>query len=180
MMNGREVTRLLVLFTAALALAEEGIKDGADVWIKGYKVTLVCPLDNTDGVTWEKDKITVSNKSNYEIENYTQNKDGLYSCMNNKKTHTYYFYTSLHVCKGCVELDVTLAMGIMFGDVLITLGVILMVYLCAKRKAAPASAPPQRAQRRQPSSAPPSEPAYQALNPGTRGKDVYSDVKRKK
>ncbi|XP_072546918.1 T-cell surface glycoprotein CD3 epsilon chain-like [Salminus brasiliensis] len=173
MMRRRGVTWLLVLLTLAVAIAEDNGKPA--LWIKGTTVTLQC--SGSGKWTWKKDGKAINDStSDLIINKYTDQDNGLYTCSDDKD---YYIYTNLKVCEGCVELDVTLAMGIVFGDVLITLGVILMVYLCAKRKAAPASAPPQRAPRRQPNTAQPSDSTYQELNPETIAKDVYSDVKRK-
>ncbi|KAL7849435.1 hypothetical protein SRHO_G00210580 [Serrasalmus rhombeus] len=82
------------------------------------------------------------------------------------------------VCVDCVDLDMGWATAIVIGDILVTLGVILIVYLCAKKKAGPA--PRQRATPgRQAGAPPPPNPDYQVLNPATRSRDVYAEAVRK-
>uniref|UniRef100_A0A8B9JFE0 DNAX-activation protein 10 n=1 Tax=Astyanax mexicanus TaxID=7994 RepID=A0A8B9JFE0_ASTMX len=62
------------------------------------------------------------------------------------------------MCKGCVEMNKGLVIAAMFGDILFTLGVILVIYACAKKKNS--SPAPQRGNRL-PSAPPPPEPDYQ-------------------
>ncbi|XP_049322966.1 T-cell surface glycoprotein CD3 epsilon chain [Astyanax mexicanus] len=166
-MNGCELTCLFVLIAFPLAVANPG-----NIEISGTKVTLTSPEKGT----WYKGNEELGNEFTYTINNYTEGDNGLYECKEGNRS--YYFYTRLYVCEGCMEMKTVVAWGIVLGDVMVTLGVILIVYLCASKNT---SAPPQRAQRRQltPGTAQTSDTTYQELTPGTRNADVYSDVKRK-
>ncbi|XP_066535680.1 T-cell surface glycoprotein CD3 epsilon chain-like [Hoplias malabaricus] len=151
--------------------------DESHLVIDGTTVTLRCP--GGAGSMWYKnDKIVNTDAVNetYTLTDYSEKNDGLYKCSANKKD--YYFYTKLKVCKGCVELDASLAMGIIVGDIALTIIVAAGVYLCAKKKSP--SSPPQRATHGRQTSAPqPPEPDYQPLNPNTRSNDVYARANRK-
>ncbi|XP_037738353.1 T-cell surface glycoprotein CD3 epsilon chain isoform X2 [Chelonia mydas] len=102
------------------------------VVISKTKVTLTCPLD--EGVTWKKEgqdlKIT---DSIYEIEEYESSKnDGEYTCGatgNPLKLHL-----KAKVCESCEELDVLTVAGVIIADLLITLGVLILVYYFSKNR----------------------------------------------
>uniref|UniRef100_A0A8B9JFH1 CD3 gamma/delta subunit Ig-like domain-containing protein n=1 Tax=Astyanax mexicanus TaxID=7994 RepID=A0A8B9JFH1_ASTMX len=166
-MNGCELTCLFVLIAFPLAVANT-----ENIEIHGTTVILTCPENGT----WYKGNEVLGNESTYTINKYTEDHNDLYECKAGGRS--YYFYTRLYVCERCMEMNTVVAWGIVLGDVMVTLGVILIVYICASKNT---SAPPQRAQRRQltPGTAQTSDPTYQELTPGTRNADVYSDVKRK-
>lgn len=171
-MNGCELTCLFVLIAFPLAVANTD-KKTENIEIYGTTVILKCPETGT----WYKGNQPIPhNQSTHTINIYTDDDNDLYKCKGSNRS--YYFYTRLHVCKGCMEMDAVVAWGVVLGDVIVTLGVILIVYTCASKNT---SAPPQRAQRRQltPGTAQPSDSTYQELTQGTRSTDVYSDVKRK-
>ncbi|XP_072547503.1 T-cell surface glycoprotein CD3 epsilon chain-like [Salminus brasiliensis] len=167
-MKGSEVICLLVLFAVASTTENIGFLDHIDyVSISDTAVTLLCPME--DG------KVDPNNLNNTEFTSYTDQNNGLHFC--NRGSEKFYFYTKLKVCKGCVEMGTGLVLTMMIGDILLTAGVILIVYVCAKRKAAPA--PPQRAANPRQANAPlPPNPDYQRLNPATRSKDIYAEAKR--
>ncbi|KAL6471992.1 hypothetical protein MHYP_G00206420 [Metynnis hypsauchen] len=174
-MNGRELTCLLLLFAVAVH-ADDSSFDTSNLYIDGTTVTLTCPGESPK---WTKDGKTPDGEPTENalmISNYKDTHNGLYNCTTGDKT--YYFYTKLKVCEGCVDLDMGWATMIVIGDILVTLGVILIVYLCAKKKAGPA--PRQRATPgRQAGAPPPPNPDYQVLNPATRSRDVYAEAVRK-
>ncbi|XP_062872601.1 T-cell surface glycoprotein CD3 epsilon chain-like, partial [Trichomycterus rosablanca] len=105
---------------------------------------------------------------------YEDQRNGLYHCSYDGTKH--YFYIKATVCENCYDLDKTLATGVMIGDVIFTLGVVLIVYLCAQNKAGKAA--PQRAKQARSQGKGPAvpEPDYQPLNPGTRSNDVYASA----
>ncbi|KAI1893268.1 hypothetical protein AGOR_G00121960 [Albula goreensis] len=85
-----------------------------------------------------------------------------------------YFYVLGKVCENCYELDATLLIGIIVGDLMVTGGIIIFIYNCAQRKAG-ASPPPSAAGRSTNRNAP-SVPDrdYEALNLGTRDNSTYA------
>ncbi|KAI4879547.1 hypothetical protein NFI96_030824 [Prochilodus magdalenae] len=185
-MNIWQVICLLLLFTDKLTV------DGADqppefdntteyVTYKDTTVELECPgLDpeNLLPVTWVKNTEELPEKTNtLVIKDYQDKDNDLYYCTRDKKFKMY-FYTKIKVCNGCIEMDMTWTALLMFGDIFITLGVIILVYMCSKKKTG--SAPPQRgAKGPQARAPPPPEPDYQRLNQATRSKDLYAEAKRK-
>ncbi|XP_076833287.1 T-cell surface glycoprotein CD3 epsilon chain-like [Brachyhypopomus gauderio] len=147
------------------------------VYVSGTTVTLQCPFEPT---SWKiLDKTEDKKNQTYTIENYNEENDGQYSCKQIQDTILeYYFFTKVKVCENCVELDTSLASGIIIGDMLLTLGVSLIVYLYARMKSGPAA--PQRAAHIRQTGAPtPPDPDYQMLNPATRSTDVYADARKK-
>ncbi|KAL7825369.1 hypothetical protein AOLI_G00325760 [Acnodon oligacanthus] len=173
-MNGRALTCLLGLFAVAVH-ADDGPLGTSHLSIDGTTVTLTCPGEPTK---WEKDRKALEKETEKAliISNYKNEDNGFYQCTT--ATNQYYFYTQLKVCKDCMDLEAGWATAIVIGDILVTLGVILIVYLCAKKKAGPA--PHQRATPgRQAGAPPPPNPDYQVLNPATRNRDVYAEAVRK-
>ncbi|XP_017564929.2 T-cell surface glycoprotein CD3 epsilon chain [Pygocentrus nattereri] len=177
-MNRRELISLFVLFAGLTLTTADGDEvnkhETSNLYIDGTTVTLFCPEEPTK---WKKDGADlVGTDKNLTISNYKDENNGFYQCGTEK--NKYYFYTKLKVCVDCVDLDMGWATAIVIGDILVTLGVILIVYLCAKKKAGPA--PRQRATPgRQAGAPPPPNPDYQVLNPATRSRDVYAEAVRK-
>ncbi|KAI4897703.1 hypothetical protein NFI96_012940 [Prochilodus magdalenae] len=182
-MSGREVISLILLFAVARVNSDDPKPFDKDknVEIDGTTVTLICPEDSAK---WEKEgKEAEGEKTENKlvINKYTDKNNGLYHCVNSDSTvskQKYYFYTKLKVCEGCVEMDMSYSLGIVIGDIMITVGVVILIYMCAKKKAGPA--PHQRAAHsRQTGAPPPPEPDYQSLNQATRSRDVYAEARRK-
>ncbi|XP_051536065.1 T-cell surface glycoprotein CD3 epsilon chain [Myxocyprinus asiaticus] len=95
---------------------------------------------------------------------------GLYTCKSGStKIH---FYLKAKVCENCHELSGLMATGVIFSDLLLTAGVILIVYVCAQKNTSNTN---QRAPNQRSRDAPqPPNPDYARLNPKTVSKDVYA------
>ncbi|KAM9453922.1 T-cell surface glycoprotein CD3 epsilon chain-like [Salvelinus alpinus] len=78
------------------------------------------------------------------------------------------------VCENCVELDATLVTGVIVGDLLVTGGVIFIVYSWAQKKSGPAA--PQKPTYRSAGRGPPVVPSpdYEPLSVATRSRDIYA------
>ncbi|KAF7699702.1 T-cell surface glycoprotein CD3 epsilon chain-like [Silurus meridionalis] len=177
-MNGRQVGYVFFFFAVAITIAAA---QNGYVSFSGTTVTLTCNIGDTDdGYEWFKDKTFQPNKtdSSLVLDDYNDKSNGMYSCKYGEKTH--YFYIHAKVCEGCYDMNMILAFGIIFGDVLFTLGIVLLIYFCCKNKeaAAPQRAAKQR-QARGPGRGPPvPEADYQPLNPATRSNDIYAQAHR--
>ncbi|XP_041090769.1 T-cell surface glycoprotein CD3 epsilon chain-like isoform X7 [Polyodon spathula] len=81
------------------------------------------------------------------------------------------------VCEGCVEVEVVQVIGIIFADLLVTVGVAILVYYWAQnRKGATAMAPAARPGRQ--NRAPPvPSPDYEPIRTGNR--EVYSGLNKR-
>lgn len=150
---------------------------------KGYvsfwrtKVTMTCP-----GIGEWFDGTTKMDKNSQNIEeNYDESKKRVYHCeyqydpqVGPEKTATYQFYFKGKVCKDCYELNPTLVAGAIIGDLLVTGGVILIVYLRARKKSGPAA--PQKPTSRSAGRGPPVVPSpdYEPLSLATRSRDIYA------
>lgn len=168
---------VLIFLLAGFAATTAQMHSTESVLIYGTTVELKCP-EGDEEITWqEKDKSpTEGQDATYIINGYTDEKDGLYTCESKILNKRYKFYIKAVVCENCYELDMTLAIGVIIGDVLVTLGVVLIVYLCARQKSD--TIPPQRATRQQARGPPVPNPDYQELNPATRSNDIYSHAHR--
>ncbi|KAA0701620.1 hypothetical protein E1301_Tti024183 [Triplophysa tibetana] len=155
---------MLLLLTVAAEVHSEG-EDLAPVEIGDAFVLLVCPL-KSDSVKWVHGtkEITGNQSSTYKIMAEDGTAKGFYSCESNKKKH--YFFIKARVCENCFELSGLTAAGVIFGDLLFTGGVILIVYIWTQRKKDPVSNAPR-----------PPNPDYEALNPKTQNRDVYAGIK---
>ncbi|KTF93555.1 hypothetical protein cypCar_00032934 [Cyprinus carpio] len=81
------------------------------------------------------------------------------------------------VCENCYELSGLTGWGIMFGDVLITGGVIIIIYFCAARNS---DGPPKKASNPRSVNPPrPPNPDYAALDPKMRsGNALYAGLNK--
>ncbi|XP_060744696.1 T-cell surface glycoprotein CD3 epsilon chain-like isoform X2 [Tachysurus vachellii] len=188
-MNQHRVSYVFFFFAIATTVVA-----GQSVSIKDRTVTLTCPVKEEENqenqenqeevIEW---KIVNSDKKveetrYYAISDYNDKKDGLYSCNVKGKKNTHYFYIKAKVCDGCVDLDMNLALVVVFADVLFTLMVVFTVYYCTKKSAGTAGPqrPTQARQVRGPTRGPPPpDPDYQPLNQNTRSADVYATAHRR-
>ncbi|XP_007229632.3 T-cell surface glycoprotein CD3 epsilon chain-like [Astyanax mexicanus] len=184
-MKGSEVkTWLLLLLAVAQTTTadypedtESGFQTGKEyVTFRDLDVILTCPESDSTEITWGPKNI-VGDGTEGIIEDYTED-ESLYYCQKKGDTVKHFFYVKAKVCKGCVEMNKGLVIAAMFGDILFTLGVILVIYACAKKKNS-SPAPQRAAHSRQPSAPPPPEPDYQSLNQATRSRDIYAEAGRR-
>uniref|UniRef100_A0A4W5M8Z0 CD3 gamma/delta subunit Ig-like domain-containing protein n=1 Tax=Hucho hucho TaxID=62062 RepID=A0A4W5M8Z0_9TELE len=92
----------------------------------------------------------------------------------NSSTEIYQFHIKRKVCENGFELDVILVTGIIVGDLLLTGGVILIVYSWAQKKSRCAA--PQKPTSRSAGHGPPVVPSpdYEPLSVATRSRDTYA------
>ncbi|XP_062450558.1 T-cell surface glycoprotein CD3 epsilon chain isoform X2 [Rhea pennata] len=103
--------------------------EGFLVEISGTTVTITCPL--TDGnIRWESPTIKpADNERKYVIEDYDSSPVNV-SCSSGAQKHR--MYLNARVCTNCEELDTLAVTGIVIADLLITLGVLILVYYFSK------------------------------------------------
>ncbi|XP_057207851.1 T-cell surface glycoprotein CD3 epsilon chain-like [Triplophysa rosa] len=160
----------LFLTVAAPVHSEPGdqseVEDVAQVEFRETSVVLTCPHNPSDEVKWLHGNEEIKDYKNniYEIQAPEGTATGFYTCQKNEKKH--YFFIKARVCKNCHELSGSMAGGVIFADLLLTGGVILIVYFCTQRKKDPVSNAPR-----------PPNPDYEALNPKTQSRDVYAGIK---
>uniref|UniRef100_A0A8C6YP62 CD3e molecule n=1 Tax=Nothoprocta perdicaria TaxID=30464 RepID=A0A8C6YP62_NOTPE len=99
------------------------------VEISGTTVTITCPA--TDGnIVWQPAITKPSdNDRKYIIEDYDSSPRNLTCSSGDKK---YNMYLNARVCTNCEELDALAVSGIVIADLLITLGVLILVYYFSK------------------------------------------------
>nr|XP_033775177.1 T-cell surface glycoprotein CD3 epsilon chain isoform X2 [Geotrypetes seraphini] len=115
-----------------------------DVSISGTSVILTCPLGSD---TNKPNKITLKHKNSifdhkeekpFTLQNFDESNNGLYECTvsyeGNVPPLKAKLYLKAKVCELCVEMETWTVIGILVADLLITLGVILVVYYCSKSK----------------------------------------------
>ncbi|XP_071395007.1 T-cell surface glycoprotein CD3 epsilon chain-like [Centroberyx affinis] len=169
---------------AGLLLLITTVKGDADVSFWRTKFTMTCPGQGD----WYKDgtEIAVAEDSKTWTSDYNDDNRGLYRCQYPPEsdeamtTKKYYFYVKGKVCKNCLELDGVVILVAVVVDVVVTGGVILLVYRWAKRRnpARPAhttKAPANVAGRAGPAA---SSSAYEELSAHTRSRETYSTVNR--
>ncbi|NWQ81410.1 CD3E protein, partial [Columbina picui] len=108
------------------------------VEISGTTVTITCPSTEESNVVWE---ITGTKASSGErkhvIENHNSSPTNV-SCSSGAKKHE--MYLNVRVCANCQELDALAVTGIITADLLITSGVLILVYYFSKdRKGRPSA-----------------------------------------
>ncbi|NXX16767.1 CD3E protein, partial [Podargus strigoides] len=143
------------------------------VEISGTTVTITCPL--TEGsITWD---ITgtkpSSSEQKYVIENHDSSPANV-SCSSHEKK--YEMYLKARVCTNCEELDALAVTGIITADLLITLGVLILVYYFSKDRKGKASASTGSRPRGQKTQRPPPvpNPDYEPIRKGQR--EVYAGL----
>lgn len=137
-----------------LLLIMTSVEGGGDVSFWRTTVTLTCP----DKGDWYDNTIKMNEEESKEIKmDYDESKKNVYQ-----------------LCKDCYELNPTVVAGAIIGDLLVTGGVILIVYLRARKKSGPAA--PQKPTSRSAGRGPPVVPSpdYEPLSVATRSSDIYA------
>ncbi|NXG39026.1 CD3E protein, partial [Dromaius novaehollandiae] len=143
------------------------------VEISGTTVTITCPITESN-IVW---KSTLSkpddNVRKYVIENYDSSPVNV-SCSSGDQKHS--MYLNARVCTNCEELDTLAVMGIITADLLITLGVLILVYYFSKDRKGKASAGAGSRPRGQKMQRPPPvpNPDYEPIRKGQR--EVYAGL----
>ncbi|XP_072557623.1 T-cell surface glycoprotein CD3 epsilon chain-like [Paramormyrops kingsleyae] len=158
---------VFLFFTLWLTVMAETGEHG-DVFFWKDNVTLTCP----DDYSWENKPDWVSPAHSLK---YTADLKKIHACIKSDTKERYYFYIKGYVCSDCYELDGTLVIGFIIGDLLVTGGVVILIYYWAQKKSgsSPASAVARSGPRGgQRGPAVPNRD-YEVLNPRTRD-DAYA------
>ncbi|NXI59498.1 CD3E protein, partial [Chloroceryle aenea] len=106
------------------------------VEISGTTVTITCPVSESS-LTWTFSGTGVSGHDKYTLENYDSS-PGNVTC--SSPSQKYHMYLNARVCENCQELDAWAVTGIVAADLLITSGVLILVYYFSKARKGRASA----------------------------------------
>ncbi|NXP14444.1 CD3E protein, partial [Thinocorus orbignyianus] len=141
------------------------------VEISGTTVTITCPL--TEGnIVWEPAATNPESNEKYVIENHNSSPVNV-SCSSGGKKHR--LYLNARVCTNCEELDTLAVIGIITADLLITFGVLILVYYFSKDKgkaSASAGSRPRGQKLQRPPPVP--NPDYEPIRKGQR--EVYAGL----
>ncbi|NXF38486.1 CD3E protein, partial [Nyctibius bracteatus] len=143
------------------------------VEISGTTVTITCPLTEGSivwGLTGTK---PASNEGKYVIENHDSSPANVSCSLGDKK---YEMYLNARVCANCEELDALAVTGIIAADLLITFGVLILVYYFSKDRKGRASGTAGSRPRGQKMQRPPPvpNPDYEPIRKGQR--EVYAGL----
>ncbi|XP_032862567.1 T-cell surface glycoprotein CD3 epsilon chain [Tyto alba] len=172
----RALPLLGLLLCGVGTAAQEGDTEAEEeflVEISGTTVTITCPL--TEGsIDWELagTKQTFKERK-YVIENHDSSPASV-SCSSSVKKHE--MYLNARVCANCEELDALAVTGIIAADLLITFGVLILVYYFSKDRKGRASAGAGSRPRGQKMQRPPPvpNPDYEPIRKGQR--EVYAGL----
>ncbi|NWI64221.1 CD3E protein, partial [Todus mexicanus] len=144
------------------------------VEISGTTVTITCPLAE-ENINWEVTGTNPKSRSSerkYVIENHASSPANV-SCSSGAKK--YEMYLNAKVCANCQELDAWTVTGIIAGDLLITFGVLILVYYFSKDRKGRASAAGSRPRGQKMQRPPPvPNPDYEPIRKGQR--EVYAGL----
>ncbi|XP_027555355.1 T-cell surface glycoprotein CD3 epsilon chain [Neopelma chrysocephalum] len=160
-----------LLLWAGLSASEEFL-----VEISGTTVTITCPLTEDD-VKWKSTEGTTdpSNVRKHIITDHKSSPINL-SCSSASSGTSHELYLNARVCANCEELDALTVTGIIAADLLITLGVLILVYYFSKGRKGRASPGPASRPRGQKMQRPPPvpNPDYEPIRKGQR--EVYAGL----
>ncbi|NXT00646.1 CD3E protein, partial [Jacana jacana] len=143
------------------------------VEISGTTVTITCPL--TEGnIAWKSTATKPEgNERKYVIENHNSSPMNV-SCSSGGKE--YHLYLNARVCTNCEEVDTLAVIGIIIADILITFGVLILVYYFSKDRKGKASTSTGSRPRGQKLQRPPPvpNPDYEPIRKGQR--EVYAGL----
>uniref|UniRef100_A0A8C3UBA2 CD3e molecule n=1 Tax=Catharus ustulatus TaxID=91951 RepID=A0A8C3UBA2_CATUS len=144
------------------------------VEISGTTVTITCPFED-EGIRWElSGKADDTSERKLVIKDHDSTPANL-SCSSGSKKRQ--LYLNARVCANCEELDALTVAGIICADLLITLGVLILVYYCSKNRKGRASAAGDRRPRGQSHSCSPSLLFPQPIRKGQR--EVYAGLEHR-
>ncbi|KFP70982.1 T-cell surface glycoprotein CD3 epsilon chain [Acanthisitta chloris] len=158
-----------LLLCAAGTAAQQG---QFQVDISGTTVTITCPF--TENVEWDLGgKRTGFKEQKYTITNHDSSPANLTCSSGGKKLH---LYLNARVCPNCEELDTLTVTGIIIADLLITLGVLILVYYFSKDRKGQTSTGLGTRPRGQKMQRPPPvpNPDYEPIRKGQR--EVYAGL----
>ncbi|XP_067423101.1 T-cell surface glycoprotein CD3 epsilon chain [Emydura macquarii macquarii] len=167
---------LLLCVASTMAQDADPTAQGFEVAISKMRVSLTCPLD-TSGMKWKKEgqELRPTNEQEHVIEKYDSSKDdGEYQCESGKKSIR--LHLKVNVCETCEELDVLTVAGVIIADLLITLGVLVLVYYFSKNRKGRVGGSAAGRPRGQKMARPPPvpNPDYEPIRKGQR--EVYAGL----
>ncbi|NXI34857.1 CD3E protein, partial [Galbula dea] len=143
------------------------------VEISGTTVTITCPLAE-DSISWQlTGSRPGSNERKYVLENHDSSPVNV-SCLAGARKRE--MYLNARVCTNCEELDTLAVTGIITADLLITLGVLILVYYFSKARKGSTSPGAGSRPRGQKMQRPPPvpNPDYEPIRKGQR--EVYAGL----
>ncbi|NWR45343.1 CD3E protein, partial [Regulus satrapa] len=143
------------------------------VEISGTTVTITCPLED-EGIRWDPSGTTgEARERKFIIEDHDSTPANLTCSLGDKKRR---LYLNARVCANCEELDALMVAGIVTADLLVTLGVLILVYYFSKEGKGRASAAGDSRPRGQKVQRPPPvpNPDYEPIRKGQR--EVYAGL----
>ncbi|NXC69191.1 CD3E protein, partial [Anhinga anhinga] len=142
------------------------------VEISGTTVTITCPLTE-DTIDWEISGTKITGKRKHVIENHDSSPASV-TC--SAGGQNYEMYLHARVCTNCEELDTLAVIGIITADLLITFGVLILVYYFSKDRKGKASTSAGSRPRGQKTQRPPPvpNPDYEPIRKGQR--EVYAGL----
>ncbi|XP_065711844.1 T-cell surface glycoprotein CD3 epsilon chain [Patagioenas fasciata] len=144
------------------------------VEISGTTVTITCPSSEESDIVWEITGIKPTRGDRkYVIENHDSSPADV-NCSSGGKKHE--MHLNVRVCANCQEVDALAVTGIVTADLLITFGVLILVYYFSKDKKGKASASTGGRPRAQKMQRPPPvpNPDYEPIRKGQR--EVYAGL----
>ncbi|NXT68748.1 CD3E protein, partial [Chaetops frenatus] len=158
----------LISFLVGLSSPGEFLVD-----ISGTTVTITCPFED-EGIQWHLSGRTGATEERKLILRDHDSTPANLSCsLGNKKRE---LYLNARVCANCQELDALTVAGIITADLLITLGVLILVYYFSKGRKGRASSAGDSRPRGQKMQRPPPvpNPDYEPIRKGQR--EVYAGL----
>ncbi|NXS28233.1 CD3E protein, partial [Pomatostomus ruficeps] len=159
-----------LLLCAVGATAQEG---KFLVEISGTTVTITCPLKEP-GIQWNRRRTTEdTDERKFVMLDHDSTPANLSCSLGNEKHE---LYLNARVCANCEELDALTVAGVITADLLITLGVLILVYYFSKGRKGRASAGGDSRPRGQKTQRPPPvpNPDYEPIRKGQR--EVYAGL----
>ncbi|XP_032937482.1 T-cell surface glycoprotein CD3 epsilon chain [Catharus ustulatus] len=167
----------LLLCAVGIPAQEDEEREGEFlVEISGTTVTITCPFED-EGIRWElSGKADDTSERKLVIKDHDSTPANL-SCSSGSKKRQ--LYLNARVCANCEELDALTVAGIICADLLITLGVLILVYYCSKNRKGRASAAGDRRPRGHKAQRPPPvpNPDYEPIRKGQR--EVYAGLEHR-
>ncbi|NWS24630.1 CD3E protein, partial [Polioptila caerulea] len=146
------------------------------VEISGTTVTITCPFED-EGIRWDLSGRTEDTKERkFIIKDHDSTPANLSCSLGSKKRQ---LYLNARVCANCEELDALTVAGIIAADLLVTLGVLILVYYFSKGRRGRASAAGDSRPRGQKMQRPPPvpNPDYEPIRKGQR--EVYAGLEHR-
>ncbi|NXM56615.1 CD3E protein, partial [Illadopsis cleaveri] len=143
------------------------------VEISGTTVTITCPFEDDD-IQWVLPGKTDTTQERKVIITDYESRAANVSCSSGNKKRE--LYLNAKVCANCEELDALTVAGIITADLLITLGVLILVYYFSKGRKGWASSAGDSRPRGQKMQRPPPvpNPDYEPIRKGQR--EVYAGL----